>query len=567
MTHRRGMTLIEVLVVVAIMAIVAGAIAPFAISRAHRKLSATSYGGAAAAVTDEAPPMERAVVRVSLDPIEHASGLSQYRARFDGRFTFDAREDDESSLWFPFPNTAEATDVTLTLDGEETSGAEFTPRGVGYRGHLPPGAEVRVTYSAMGSGRFDFGLSGTRRIAQLDVEATGPGLSPRLVADDALRPSGAEPSRLRWRYENLVTERGITLELPRSLSPLGRTLLMCKLAALGVLIFGVGFWYFGELDAPGRLDTFRWGHFLLLAFTLSLFFIAFAVFGLSAEMSVGPGLAVSAALSLPLLVLHVSRIFDLRFAILRALPLAIYALGMVVIGVFGGEDRPAVFVGAAVVGVASLIWTYRRWLTGRRAHRRRRQRDAQRSVRDGELSRQIDALQHAVNDARTFELDAATDYDPDLAPLVVEVAHRVDELASRRRHAEERLAAARDADELDDAEHEAACAAWTVELPALTRSLEAACERLADSTAHLQRRQELLHQRRREVPLPHRHCMACGDKADSGNYCAGCGVRLAHELSCGSCQQPTHLPTHVIVGDWEARALHCDGCGDQLVSP
>ena len=56
------------------------------------------------------------------------------------------------------------------------------------------------------------------------------------------------------------------------MSPTGRAILFLRLAGLAVLLFGLGFIYLNDLKEPGRLDSFRWGHFLLLALTYSLFF-------------------------------------------------------------------------------------------------------------------------------------------------------------------------------------------------------------------------------------------------------------------------------------------------------
>ena len=63
--------------------------------------------------------------------------------------------------------------------------------------------------------------------------------------------------------------------------------------------------------------------------------------------------------SLPLLVLHVSRIIDRHFAILHVLPMAVLTLGIVIAGVYGGGARDYIFIGYLVIGVAYLTFTYR----------------------------------------------------------------------------------------------------------------------------------------------------------------------------------------------------------------
>lgn len=372
------MTLVELLVVVTIVFVIMLGVGVLATAKYEKRrpldTTSTSDGEARTPAPEAWPRTDRAVVRIDLASTGHASGLSRYRATFDGHFDVLAVDRGPTRLWFPFPSIAEASSVHLAFTGDGVSlpdppGVVYAHDGIRWEGTAPAARfGVHVHYVSEGSGRFAFVVPRTGRIGELDVEIRGEGLDASAVTEWALPPTDVEEGLIAWRYRDLVTDRAVELALPRSLSPLGRTLLMCKLAALAVLLFGAGFWYFGELYEPGRLDRFRWGHFLLLATTFSLFFVVFAVAILSMELAAASALVASASVSLPLVVLHVSRIFDLRFALYRALPLAVYALSIVAIGVYGGSHRPAAFVGAAVIGVAVVTWTYRRWCQGREAH-------------------------------------------------------------------------------------------------------------------------------------------------------------------------------------------------------
>ena len=68
-------------------------------------------------------------------------------------------------------------------------------------------------------------------------------------------------------------------------------------------------------------------------------------------------MAVSGALSLPLLGLHVARVMDRDFALTRAMPLALFTLAMVINVVYGGWARDYVFMGAAAAGFAFVTAT------------------------------------------------------------------------------------------------------------------------------------------------------------------------------------------------------------------
>ena len=110
---------------------------------------------------------------------------------------------------------------------------------------------------------------------------------------------------------------------------------------------------------PGKMDTFRWGHFMILALILSVFFIAFAVIVTKGDVGLWVALPVAAAASMPLLVIHVARITTPGFALSWILPLALVSLGVVVNGVYGGGTRDYVFLALLVISVGYLTVSYR----------------------------------------------------------------------------------------------------------------------------------------------------------------------------------------------------------------
>jgi hypothetical protein len=81
-------------------------------------------------------------------------------------------------------------------------------------------------------------------------------------------------------------------------------------------------------------------------------------------------MAAASLFSLPLLVLHVSRVLGLKFALTRVVPLAAFTLGLVVNGVYGGGIRDYVFVAAAIFVIAYVTVSYEGWAAG---HDKRRQ--------------------------------------------------------------------------------------------------------------------------------------------------------------------------------------------------
>ena len=86
------------------------------------------------------------------------------------------------------------------------------------------------------------------------LELTLEGVTSEFIPAETLKPTLVEPHRLVWDFENLITDRKIIVELPGTLSPIGRIILLSKLAGFAVLLFGAGFLYMSELSQPGRLD-------------------------------------------------------------------------------------------------------------------------------------------------------------------------------------------------------------------------------------------------------------------------------------------------------------------------
>src|SRR5439155_1438717 len=184
---------------------------------------------------------------------------------------------------FPFPvGMTEARSVSLAQkekDGwVEPAGVSYDLGAIRWSAWVEPGEAVtlRVAYESEGRDSFIYDVAGSGRTGSIFAEMTLSGVERPILSASSLPPTAAAEGRLTWAFDRLLTNERIRLELPPGPSPLGRLILLCQLAALAVLLFGAGFWYLSELDRPGRLDTFRWGQFLLLAGNHSLFFAVFA---------------------------------------------------------------------------------------------------------------------------------------------------------------------------------------------------------------------------------------------------------------------------------------------------
>ena len=386
--NNRAFTLIELMIVVVMISAIALVAVPMLLRFQQR-------GKGLAPVEETAPPpvarpgaeetvptvrplVDEADVKVALEVRHRLYGMDVYtiyEAALEGTFLFRNVSSSKKlvKIAFPFPAHAnEARDVSLLFakgDGVswlEPEGVSYRQDGITWIGPMERGSSIRakVTYTAQGQKKFVFQLPGDGLARKVDFKLTSPYVTADFVPRESLQPTKSEAGVLSWNYLNVVADRPIVVDLPGGTSPIGRVMLLCKLVSLAVLLFGAGFWYLSEEFKPGQLDDFEWGHFLLLATTYSLFFVIFAVLSYNDASRPAIHMAISALLSLPLLMLHVTRFVSRKFALTRVLPLAIFTLGLVINGVYGGLYRDYIFIGAAVLTMAYVTVTFQKWLTG-----------------------------------------------------------------------------------------------------------------------------------------------------------------------------------------------------------
>jgi prepilin-type N-terminal cleavage/methylation domain-containing protein len=323
----RGFTLIELMVVVAIIAIISAIVVPTLISRVEKARSKQLQIAekavphkpplAAGEKPQAEPPTvipitESADVNVRLVASNYVHRLKVYTlfdATFEGRFVFKnkSQQQERIKLFFPLPEgTTQARDVSLRfLDAAgnfvEPEEVIYNLKGIKWIGLLPreKSLEATVTYGAQGRDKFVYEGPGAGRAGKFKLVLSLEGATSEYIPAETLQPSKVESGRLMWDYSNLVTDRKIMVELPGTLSPIGRIILLSELAGLAVLLFGLGFLYLSDLKQPGRLDNFHWGDFLLLALNYFLFFVIFMILSLGGELKTWLSIMLSALLSLP----------------------------------------------------------------------------------------------------------------------------------------------------------------------------------------------------------------------------------------------------------------------------
>lgn len=610
----QGFTLIELLVVVAIIAIGSAIVLPVLLQAAdsarkskERRTSETenapTYAVTSAPKSRPAPPsgplpvLDAVDLQMALTSSYHRIGMDVYtRFQVDctGQIVLrrpEGAKEDRVALTIPFPeNTLEARDVELTIrrpDGVlvPLTDVSYTREGIACT--CPIGAMEALTaavrFTALGREQFDYELPPASRLRAVSITLNLSGTEAHTIPDDALQPTASGPTQIRWQFKNLVSDRRITVLIPGAEAPLARVLTLLRLVALGVLLFGAGFWYLSEQAAPGRLDRFRLGHFLLLALTYSLFYVIFAVLGFHGKLSTSVSMLLSMICSLPLLVFHVARVLDLRFALTRVAPLALFTVVVVVNGVYGGDLRDYVFLGAVIVCLAYVTLTYPAWAAGRETYRRNAQAAylARCQALTERVTTELNGLMAELSgdDARAREfLRDATGADSATVARLERAREPVQGLVETYGDLVKNLT------HLPAAPGGEAVFAYDGLYQDLVRKADTLQSRLAPQAANLRAELVAFEAARKPVrtlesseamstfgespeagrPDSGIHCLACGHGVPNAPFCQQCGAPQPRVVTCTACSERTVVPIHLLAADRLLHRLFCPRCGKAL---
>lgn len=590
---KKAFTLIELMIVFAIISIIAVILIPaFLKARENAKRQRGEKTGQVTA--DESLRKNRELpyrikpegklpffssesIKIALSVKPHRIGMDVYNrfeADFKGQFLLKGIKNEPVRLDFKFPRgTTEARDVSLKFitetGAEEPEHVIYDREGIFWTGILPEDKEIKaeISFIALGRNSFEYILPPSQRANMVEIELTMNESPVYIIPDWALQPTSITGPVISWKFNNLVTDRDITVEFPEALSPAGRVVLMCKLVGIAVLFFGLGFWYLCALYRPEGLISFRFPHFLLLALTYSLFFVIFGVIGFRGDVSTVSAIVISAALSLPLLTLHVSRIIDMKFALTRNLVFSIFTLGLVINGVYGGDYRDYIFIGSVFIVIAFLTLTFRMWLSNK---------EKWINMIDEDIKKQMDDLEQSVKKAREIYRKSeeiwtkADSYD--CADMQEELKNSRKDLLDRFKEFDDTLNSFSRLHSGSKNENQFWRNILNEKIPFHKQRLSHDMTYLASLTEYLEgeikikeetvpAKEETGSIKEKVITEGKVYCTHCGACSDSSPYCPFCGIIRPMVIVCEKCDTTVNIPLHIVNSESLKGVIYCTKCG------